>query len=227
LRARTSAQSHVRGRLTSGWKSFGFALFAAVCLLGETAGSACAQYAVEWSGGGAVNLGGLPGATYSIAYGVNDFGQAVGSSAGADFEDAVEWSGGHVINLGGLPGFVDSVASSINYAGQVVGVSYPANGLPQATEWTGGAIINLGGLPGSVFSAATDINDSGQVVGRSFVGATQYAVEWSGGVINLGGLPGAVSSVADAINDSGQVVGQALSAVGSTASNGMAAASSR
>ena len=107
----------------SGWKSFGFALFAAVCLLGKTAGSACAQYAVEWSGGGAVNLGGLPGATYSIAYGVNDFGPGGGiERGGADFEDAVEWSGGHVSNLGGLPGFVDSVASSINYAGQVVGV---------------------------------------------------------------------------------------------------------
>ena len=122
---------------------------------------------------------------------------------------------------------MDSVASSINYAGQVVESAIPLTVFPQATEWTGGAIINLGGLPGSVFSAATDIDDSGQVVGRRVVGATQYAVEWSGGVINLGGLPGAVSSVADAINNSGQVVGQALSAVGSTALNGMAAASSR
>ena len=71
-------------------KSFGLSIFAAVCLLGETAGSAHAQYAVEWSGGGVINLRGLPGATYSIAYGLNDFGQAVGSSAGADFEDAVD-----------------------------------------------------------------------------------------------------------------------------------------
>jgi uncharacterized membrane protein len=55
-------------------------------LLAETAGSALAQYAVEWRGGGPVNLGGLPGATNSIANGVNDFGHAVGSSAGPDFE---------------------------------------------------------------------------------------------------------------------------------------------
>ena len=116
------------------------------CLLGETTGSAHAQCndgcAVEWSGGGPVNLGGLPGATYSIANGINDFGQAVGSSAGPDFEYAVEWSGGRIINLGGLPGSVDSVASSINNAGQVVGVSYGAFG-PQATEWSGGRVINL------------------------------------------------------------------------------------
>ena len=65
---------------------------------------------VEWSGKSAVNLGGLPVATYSIANGINDFLQAVGSTAGLDFEHAVEWSDGRVVNLGLLPGFVDSVA---------------------------------------------------------------------------------------------------------------------
>jgi probable HAF family extracellular repeat protein len=150
----------------SHWKAFGLAIFAVVCLVGGMTGPAHAQCndgcAIEWSGGGAVNLGGLPGATYSIANGINDSGQAVGSTAGPDFEYAVEWSGGHVVNLGGLPGFVDSVASSINNAGQVVGVSYSADGEPHATEWSGGRVINLGGLPESVFSAATAINDSGQ-----------------------------------------------------------------
>jgi len=142
LQARTSAPSYT-GEVMSRRKSFALALFAAAGLLGETAGSARAQYAVEWGGGGPVNLGGLPGATYSIANGINDSGRAVGSSAGPDFEDAVEWSGGRIINLGGLPAFVDSVASSINNAGQVVGVSFPANGLSQATEWSGGGVINL------------------------------------------------------------------------------------
>ena len=46
----------------SHWKSFGFALFAAVCLLGEGTGSAQAQCisgcATEWSGGNFFNLGG-------------------------------------------------------------------------------------------------------------------------------------------------------------------------
>ena len=95
----------------SRWKSFGLSIFAAVCLLGETAGSARSQYAVEWSGGGVINLRGLPGATYSIANGLDDFGQAVGvgSPRRLNFEDAVKCSSGHVINLGGLPGFVDSV----------------------------------------------------------------------------------------------------------------------
>ena len=208
---------HRLWELMSYWKALGLVVFAAAGLLGQAINSAHAQCsdgcAVEWSGGSAVNQGGLPGATYSIANGINDSGQAVGSTAGPDFEYAVEWRGGQVIDMGGLPGSTDSVATSINNAGQAVGMSYFAAGGPQATEWSGGRAIDLGGLPDSVFSAATDINDSGQAVGRSFVGATQDAVEWSGGgVINLGGLPGAVSSVADGINDSGRSWGQALSA---------------
>src|SRR5580693_7592243 len=97
----------------SHWKAFSLAIFAAICLMGESAGTAHAQCndgcAIEWSGSGVVNEGGLPGATVSIANGINDSGQAVGSTAGPDFEYAVEWRGGGIVNLGGLPGSVDSV----------------------------------------------------------------------------------------------------------------------
>ena len=48
-------------------KTFGFGVFAVVCLLGETAGSAHAQsaqsVATEWSHGSVIDLGGLPGST--------------------------------------------------------------------------------------------------------------------------------------------------------------------
>src|SRR6516225_11798473 len=94
----------------------GIAIFAAVCLLGETAGSAHAQFfATEWSGGKVINLG--PG----VATSINDAGQAVGSGPGG----ATEWSGGKVINLGG------DFATSINDAGQVV-----RKGGANATEWS-------------------------------------------------------------------------------------------
>jgi hypothetical protein len=59
----------------SHWKSFGLAIFAAMCLLGETAGAAHAQCsappladrgcATQWSGGAVVNLGRLPGSAFS------------------------------------------------------------------------------------------------------------------------------------------------------------------
>jgi hypothetical protein len=61
------------------WRSFGVAIFVAVGLLAETAGSAHAQCsldqcAVEWSGGNVKVLGS------GQAYGINDAGQAVGVS---------------------------------------------------------------------------------------------------------------------------------------------------
>ena len=37
------------------------------------------NYATEWSDGQVIDLGGLPGSTYSIAYGINDAGQVVGT----------------------------------------------------------------------------------------------------------------------------------------------------
>jgi hypothetical protein len=68
------------GGLMSLYKSSGLGLFALVCLLGETSGSAHAQCnfsngtscATEWSGGSVIDLGGLPGSTTSLATGIND-----------------------------------------------------------------------------------------------------------------------------------------------------------
>jgi hypothetical protein len=74
----------VEDGLTSERKSFALALVAAAGLLGETACSAHSQCndgcADKWGGGGPVNLGGLPGATYSIADGINDSGQATAAT---------------------------------------------------------------------------------------------------------------------------------------------------
>jgi hypothetical protein len=68
------------------WKSFGLAIFATICLLGETTGSAHAKCdvgpscATEWSGGKVIDLGGLPGSMGSAASGINAAGQVVGAS---------------------------------------------------------------------------------------------------------------------------------------------------
>jgi probable HAF family extracellular repeat protein len=168
--------------------------------------------ATEWSHGKIINLGGLAPPSQvdflqsSVANGINDIGQVVGSSTigvlNVGFtEVATEWSDGKVINLGGLPGSADSVAQSINDAGQVVGAS-TVGGTSIATEWSHGSVIDLGGLPGSTFSIAYGINDRGQVVGYSVVGGVWVATEWSGdSVINLG--PGEALG----INNAGQAVG--------------------
>jgi hypothetical protein len=68
------------------WKSDPLmAIFAVVCLLCKTTGSAYAQCditqcATEWSGDSVISLGGLPGFTSSIAHGINDAGKGVGFS---------------------------------------------------------------------------------------------------------------------------------------------------
>jgi uncharacterized membrane protein len=123
--------------------------------------------ATEWSGGSVINLGGLPGSTFGVAFGINNAGQIVGWSVVGGTMVATEWSGGGVINLGGLPGFTFSEAFGINNAGQIVGLS---DGF--ATEWSGGSVINLGGLPGSTASEALGINDAGRAVGVSNGSAT-------------------------------------------------------
>jgi probable HAF family extracellular repeat protein len=148
----------------SHWRSFGLAIFAAFCLLGEATGSARAQCnpcATEWSHSKATNLGGLPGIPSSQAESINEAGQAVGFSGNDELQVgtyAIEWSGGKVIDLGGLPGFMSSMARGINDAGQVVGASL-VGATVDATEWSGGKVIDLG--PGEAVST----NNVGQAVG--------------------------------------------------------------
>ena len=43
-------------------------------------GYSLGTFATEWSGGKVINLAGLPGATFTVAFGINDAGQAVGYS---------------------------------------------------------------------------------------------------------------------------------------------------
>jgi probable HAF family extracellular repeat protein len=213
------------------WKSSGLAIFAAVCLLGETTGSTLAQCtpgfpcATEWNHGKIIDLGTVPGAIASVAHGNNNAGQVVGFSDifGGTLPVATEWSHGKVIDLGVLPGSAESQANGINDRRTVVGVS-DGNSFsrPVATEWRHGSVIDLGILPTPGFnsSTASAINNAGQVVGQSSCmsilcsGPIGLATEWSQGkIINLGGLapPSQVdflqSSVANGINDIGQVVG--------------------
>jgi probable HAF family extracellular repeat protein len=190
-------------------KTFGFAIFAAVCLL--TTGSAHAQCgpvltnggpcATEWSGGSVIDLGALgnlqSSGANSSASSINNRGQAVGGG--------IEWSGGKVTFVAFVP------TNDINDAGQVVGQVVGKSEF-FAAEWSGGKVIDLGALPGFTISDALGINDRGQVVGESFsINKPDIATEWSGGkVIDLGGLPGFADSFANSINDRGQVAGASL-----------------
>jgi probable HAF family extracellular repeat protein len=127
------------------------------------------RYATEWSGGEVIHLaglpgdssfsyanaikrwqrhqpGGLPGFTFSLAYGVNNAGQVVGQSNVNGLPYATEWSGDSIINLGVLPGYTYSSAFAVNNSGQAVGESVLVDsaaplGIFSATEWSNGTSL--------------------------------------------------------------------------------------
>jgi len=166
-----------------------------------------------WKGPGDIQLLlGPPGATTTVAFGLNDLDQVVGAS-GPTPEGylAVLWEGGKVTTLGKLPGDTESDAYAINNWGLVVGLSLNFNVDPYtslATYWYKGKIYSLPPLDGAANSLAMAVNDWGQAVGISGSRAVLWTTIPKASVADLGTLGGDGSS-ANAINNSGQVVGAA------------------
>src|ERR1700712_4524429 len=109
---------------------------------------------------------GTLGGTDSVATGINDAGQVVGTSLTAsNVHHATIWNGTTARDLGTLGG-TESFANAVNKVGEVVGSSFTAAGVEHAFIWNGTSITDLGTL-GSLsgnFSEASRINKSGQVV---------------------------------------------------------------
>jgi len=172
---------------------------------------------VRWDGTAATALTPLaPG--YSIAWSINDLGQAAGFGLGPDGNfHAVTWNGTAPTDLGGLGGTF-SVAYRINDTGQIVGSSDTVGDeASHAVQWSNGSFTDLGTLGGNN-SSASGINNAGQIVGDSVIadGITTHAAYWASATsapADLGSLGG--ESYAKAINSSGQIVGYSFTADGS------------
>lgn len=177
------------------------------------------QRAFIWTNGVMTDLGALPigGSAFSIAYSINNSGQAVGYSvAGFGIVHAILWEAGTMRDLGGLEGDGSySIARDVNDAGQIVGASVTTSGGAHGFLWQQGTMHDLGTLPGGFASQATAINASGQIVGFSgnATGFT-HAVLWKYGEIQDLGTLGGFGSYAGAINDAGQVVGESFTSTG-------------
>ena len=162
----------------------------------------------------------FPGATGSVATGINASGQVVGYSQllgddGYQYPHAFMYDGA-MHDLGTLGG-AGSAANGINASGQVVGSSGSLllgnDGYPVTHAFMyDGTMHDLGTLGGTT-SSATGINVSGQVVGSSLMAGDQvtHAFMYDGTMHDLGTLGGTTSS-ATGINVSGQVVGSSLMA---------------
>lgn len=146
--------------------------------------------ALLWENGNTTEIGDLAGGAYdSIAAGINDLGQVVGTgtvatSAGGSASHAFLWDRGVMTDLGDLPGGNDlSVGLDINNAGQVVGYS-SADFIDHGFLWDLGTMFDLNMLIDDAdplksvteIRMAYSINDRGQIAGWAIIQGQGRAV---------------------------------------------------
>jgi len=146
----------------------------------------------------------------SYAYGVNDWGDVVGTSSvrvEAGFLDF------HAFLWRPETGILDLVAHNVpmrfafdvNFRRQIVGAAFGPGLL-----WTpGGKTESV--TPDAFLASPRAMNDLGQIVGSYLAGGTDRAFSWTAqtGFVDLGTLGGA-SSRAFGVNNRGQVVGESV-----------------
>lgn len=126
---------------------------------------------VIWEKGNIQELPTIPGDPDGAAFGINDQGQAAGTTGNctAGFHAVLWQKDGEVKDLGNFGGMMNNVAQNINDRGEVVGFSdLTGDTTSHAFLWTeDDGMKDLGTLPGDVASFAFGINNEGQVVGLS------------------------------------------------------------
>jgi probable HAF family extracellular repeat protein len=146
----------------------------------------------------AYNLGTLDGGTNSAAFGINNSGTIVGTSAvsGSQFTHAFSYADGVMTDLGAAA----TQGAAINSSGTIVGNSSSGYGF----IYSGGVITQLGALGGGG-SLAFGINNAGTVVGSAGLPGIQGfdAFSYSGGVMHDLGFLG----TAYGINTAGTIAG--------------------
>lgn len=148
----------------------------------------------------------------SYAYGVNDWGDVVGTSSVRVEPGFLDF---HAFLWRRETGMLDLVAHNVpmrfafdvNFRRQIVGAAFGPGLL-----WTPGGKTELV-TPDSYLASPRALNDCGQVVGSYLAGGSDRAFSWTAqtGFVDLGTLGGA-SSRAFGVNNRGQVVGESFTA---------------
>jgi probable HAF family extracellular repeat protein len=190
--------------------------------------------AVKWEPNGEIReLSPLKskGDTVAFAWGINDRGQAVGTSGtcstvglppnSLNGQHAVMWERDgtprYLGTLGDANNTIGNIANAINELGQVDGTSQVPDGTVHAFLWTTQTgMQDIGTLPGAFATIApccNSLNNRSEVVGFSIDGNGPTAFLWKDKVIrDLNTLIPADSPLhllfAESINDAGDITGQ-------------------
>ncbi|HEX5685555.1 MAG TPA: hypothetical protein VFY73_16160 [Ideonella sp.] len=162
-----------------------------------------------------VDLGGLPGGSYSSARVINAKGHIMGLATDPQTfaYKQVMWINGVISVRSECCGAGLGVPRALNRKREAAG--YADEGYEDG-HWywdTNGAPTRLPGLPGGIDrGSAYDINDAGQIVGYSVdTNLNRHAVVWNRTTfaLDLGSELGATHSSATGINNAGDIVGDA------------------
>ncbi|TDM05688.1 MAG: hypothetical protein C4K60_13235 [Ideonella sp. MAG2] len=186
----------------------GWSVAYAVNRSGQVVGVEDGVYAFRWQGGQKTRLEDLVGGSiFSVAYGLNDAGEAVGvCNDGVGINSACKWPSGSELPVRLDAGIYSSMAKDINNLGDVVGQDRMITPFrDRAVLWpSGGGMVEL--VAGN--SIANAINDEGVVVGNSEFGA----FVWRAGQVQFlpsGSQPSHYNDEALAVNRHGVVAGAA------------------
>lgn len=165
------------------------------------------NHAFLWSAGTITDLGVPANGLNSLAYGINDSGQVVGSYGYPGvFGGGFSYTNG-VFTLITPQSGGGSDARAINVSGQIVGAHPPGDGSFRAYRITNGVLTDVGTL-GGTNSQALGVNATGQVVGWAQIsGGAQHAFLSDGNsMTDLGTLTG-TNSQSLGIDNAGRIVG--------------------
>jgi hypothetical protein len=174
------------------------------------------------STGEVIDLGVLPGGSYSYARGINDLGEVTGcgdyAGAPTGYGDPLLWSGGTVTEIDRPRGGAFGCGYALNAHGDIAGYGAFVAGTYQGFEWTASSpgsntgtmvsVDSIGGAPYQGPGVTSDINDSGVAIGGVVLGWPDPSAEIHGYVWGPGGLTDlGARELPEAINNASVGVG--------------------
>jgi uncharacterized membrane protein len=156
----------------------------------------------------------VPGASYTVATGINDKDAIIGYYADQRGQHGFRFAQGAYRTLADVPGALNTLPAGLNNAGQIVVQYQDSNRFWHGAVSTENTYIALN-VPGALNTYAQGIDDSGRVVGQYEDNShLKHGFAWSGGTFKHLDVPfpGASTTGADGTNNAGTIVGSYVDA---------------